>query len=43
METYDLFYKGVKLNNKPLTAEEADYEIGLIIINYGYRPEKIKN
>jgi hypothetical protein len=35
----DLYYKGVKLNRKPLTLKQAEYEVGLIIINYGYKPE----
>jgi hypothetical protein len=36
---YNLTYKGIKLNSKPLTAEQAKFEIGIIIMNYGYRPE----
>jgi hypothetical protein len=35
----DLYYQGVKLNKKPLTQKEAENEVGLIVINYGYRPE----
>lgn len=39
---YNLIYKGVLLNKKPLTEKQADYAIGLIIINYGYKAEKVK-
>lgn len=39
---YDLYYKGIKLNRFPLTSEEADNEIGLIIINYGYKAKKVE-
>lgn len=42
MEMFNLFYQNVKLNKFPLTEKEADYEIGLIIINYGYKPNKIQ-
>lgn len=35
----NLIYKGVMLNSKPLTSEEAKDQQSLIIINYGYRPE----
>lgn len=42
MKTYNLFYKGIQLNKKPLTSEDADNEISLIIMNYGYKPEKIE-
>jgi hypothetical protein len=35
----DLYYKGVKLNKKPLTQKQAENEVGLIIINHGYKPE----
>jgi hypothetical protein len=40
---WDLYYHGVKLNREPLTLDEANNQIGLIIINYGYRPEKKTN
>jgi hypothetical protein len=39
---FDLYYNNQKLNKSSLTSEQADYEISLIIINYGYKPEKIK-
>ena len=42
MKKYNLIYKQGKINKKPLTSAEADYQIGLIIINYGYRPEKVE-
>jgi hypothetical protein len=42
MKKFNLFYQNVKLNKVPLTEKEADYEIGLIIINYGYKPAKIQ-
>lgn len=40
---FDLIYKGVKLNRKPMTKEQAQEEAGLIIINYGYKPEIIQS
>lgn len=40
MEYYDLFYHGAKINKAPLTESKADNEIGLIVMNYGYKPEK---
>lgn len=43
MKTYNLFYNGIQINKKPLTSEESDNEISLIIINYGYKPEKKEN
>ena len=42
MKTFNLFYKNIKLNRVPLTEKEADYEIGLIVMNYGYKPAKIQ-
>jgi hypothetical protein len=42
MKKFNLFYQNVKLNKVPLTEKEADHEIGLIIINYGYKPAKIQ-
>ena len=39
---YNLIYKGILLNKKPLTEKEADNEIGLIICNYGYKAQKVK-
>jgi hypothetical protein len=39
---FDLYYNNQKLNKSLLTSEQADYEISLIIINYGYKPVKIK-
>jgi hypothetical protein len=41
-EEYNLVYKGVVLNKKPLTKAKADNEAGLILINYGYRPKVVK-
>jgi hypothetical protein len=38
-DLYNLYYKDVRLNSQPMTFEDAMYEIGLIIINYGYKPE----
>jgi hypothetical protein len=38
-ELYDLYFKDIKLNRKPLTLEQANNESGLIIINHGYKPE----
>jgi hypothetical protein len=42
MKKFNLFYKNIKLNRVPLTEKEADYEIGLIVMNYGYKPVKIE-
>jgi len=42
MKTFNLFYKNIKLNRVPLTEKEADNEIGLIVMNYGYKPAKIQ-
>jgi hypothetical protein len=38
---YNIVYKGVILNKKPLTKEKAENEISLIIITYGYKPSLI--
>ena len=38
----NLIYNGIVLNKKPLTEKQADSEIEIIIINYGYKPEKFK-
>lgn len=40
---YNIVYKGVILNKKPLTKEKAENEISLIIITYGYKPSLIPN
>ncbi len=40
MLLFNLCYKGVKLNLTPLTESKANHEIGIIIMNYGYKPEK---
>lgn len=39
---FDIYYGGVKLNTKTpsMTEKEADKYIGLVLINYGYKPEK---
>lgn len=42
MKKFNLFFKNIQLNKVPLTEKQADYEIGLIIMNYGYRPIKIE-
>jgi|688.fasta_scaffold1303365_2 hypothetical protein len=42
MKKYNLIYKGVLLNKKPLTEEEAKNQQSLIIITYGYKPEIIE-
>lgn len=38
MKKFNLIYKGIVLNTKPMSIEQAKYESGLIIISYGYRP-----
>lgn len=42
MKKFNLFYQNVQINKNPLTEKEADYQIGIIIMNYGYRPTKIE-
>jgi|LakMenEpi03Aug12_release.lakeMendotaPanAssembly.Ray.scaffolds.fasta_scaffold5811822_2 hypothetical protein len=42
MTFYNLFYKGVKVNEKPLTSEKADAEIDVILRRYGFKPDKIQ-
>ena len=42
MTFYNLFYKGIKVNAKPLTSEKADAEIDIIFRRYGFRPDKIQ-
>ena len=42
MQKFNLYYKGVLLNKTPLTLQEAEYQQGLIIINYGYKPTILK-
>ena len=40
MKKYNLVFNGVILNKNPyLTKNEVELELGLIIINYGYKPE----
>ena len=41
-QLFNLFFNGVKLNKKPLTEIQADNEIRSIIMNYGYKPNKVK-
>lgn len=41
MKKFNLFYKNFKLNKFPLTEKEVDHQIGLIIMNYGYKPIKV--
>lgn len=36
---YNIMFKDIKLNKNPLSLEKAKYEVGLIIINYGYKPD----
>ena len=39
---YNIFYKGIKLNNKPIKSlQDANNYVSLNIINYGYKPEII--
>lgn len=38
LKMYNLIYKNVKLNSKPMTLSEAKSNQSSIIINYGYRP-----
>lgn len=38
-KNFDLYYKGVKLNKKPLTRKKAEKEVQSVIMNYGYKPE----
>ena len=35
-----LVYKGVTISKSPISLEKAKHEQGLIIMNYGYKPEK---
>jgi hypothetical protein len=40
--TFNLIHNDIILNKIPLSEEKAKLEQGLIIINYGYKPEIIK-
>jgi hypothetical protein len=41
-DMYNLYYNNVKVNSKPLNLLDAQYEAGLILINYGYKPTLVK-
>lgn len=42
MTFYNLYYKGIKVNDKPLTSPKADAEIEIIFQKHGFKPEKIE-
>ena len=44
-QLYNVYYGDLKLNTNtpPMTEKEADNYIGLVVINYGYKPEKRKH
>jgi hypothetical protein len=42
MRTFNLVYKGIILNNKPLTEAAAKKEVANIIMNYGYKAQIVE-
>jgi hypothetical protein len=40
MNYCNLFFKDIKLNKYPLSSEDAENQISIIIMNYGYKPSK---
>jgi hypothetical protein len=42
MRTFNIVYKGIILNNKPLTEAAAKKEVANIIMNYGYKAQIVE-
>ncbi len=42
MKKFNLVYKGIILNNKPMTETAAKKEVSNIIMNYGYKAQIVE-
>lgn len=42
MKNFNLVYKGIILNSKPMTEAEAKKQVSSIIMNHGYKPQIVE-